>query len=50
MKKETILKGLYEFICDNYEMLKNEYKVNVKDKKTLPFTLFCIAMYAEVCK
>jgi len=48
MKKQTTLESLYNFIAANYDKLQSEYKTKVKDKKTLPFVLFCVALYSEI--
>ena len=49
MKRKQFTQDLYEFICSNYQALKEEYqRIPKKIRLTIPFAAFCVVFWDEL--
>ena len=49
MNRTEFSKDLYEFICSNYQALKEEYqRIPKKIRLTIPFPAFCVCFWDEI--
>lgn len=49
MDRQQFSKNLYEFICSNYQALKEEYqRIPKKIRLTIPFPAFCVVFWEDL--
>ena len=49
MNRTEFSKDLYEFICNNYQSLKEEYqRIPKKIRLTIPFPAFCVVFWDDL--
>lgn len=49
MNRTEFSKDLYEFICSNYQALKEEYqRIPKKIRLTIPFPAFCVVFWDDL--
>lgn len=49
MKRQEFSRDLYEFICSNYQALKEEYqRIPKKIRLTIPFPAFCVVFWEDL--
>lgn len=49
MKRQEFSRDLYEFICSNYQSLKEEYqRIPKKIRLTIPFPAFCVVFWDDL--
>jgi hypothetical protein len=49
MKKEQFSKELYQFICEYYHALLDEYqRLTMEERSKMPFPAFCVVFWLEL--